>query len=321
MCFFKRRFSEVSKKVFGFLFAVALLTALSTDLLWSCACGCGVFDVGTSGLLPMKQGGMVYLEYDYMNQNKNWHGSSKAPAENNEDKRIRTSFYTAGGQYMFNRTWGFMADVPYADRSATMSMDDGMGGEMEMTHSHSSLGDIRLRGIYTGFSPDLSSGLTFGAKLPTGSHDYENFDRDMQIGTGSTDLLFGAFHRGYILSTTAWGWFTNAQLAAPLLVTPNYHPGAEIDAVLGAYYNDWKIGGVKVAPLAQVIGAIQGKDTGSEAAPDDTGFNRLMMGPGLEVKTGRWRLYGDMSFPIYQWVRGNQLVGSAYYKINLGRAF
>ncbi len=41
-----------------------------------------------------------------MSQNKNWSGTSKAPAANNDDKDIRSNFYTAGVQYMFNRDWG-----------------------------------------------------------------------------------------------------------------------------------------------------------------------------------------------------------------------
>ena len=47
--------------------------------------------------------------------------------------------------------------------------------------------------MYTGFSKDMSKGLIFGVKLPTGDYTAANFDRDTQIGTGSTDSSSAAF--------------------------------------------------------------------------------------------------------------------------------
>jgi hypothetical protein len=61
-----------------------------------------------------------------------------------------------------------------------------------------SIGDIRLQGMYTGLSEDMSTGFTLGLKLPTGDWHYPPLDRDTQIGTGSTDLLFGAYHLGTV---------------------------------------------------------------------------------------------------------------------------
>jgi hypothetical protein len=67
-------------------------------------------------MLPMGPGGMVWLEYAFGDQNINWSGSSRAPAANNPDKEIRTSFITAGVQYMVSREWGFQVEVPTAYR-------------------------------------------------------------------------------------------------------------------------------------------------------------------------------------------------------------
>src|SRR5579864_6589576 len=91
----------------------ALLITLQPGPSWACACGCGLFEVGTSSLFPSGTGGIAYLEYDLSNQNTNWHGSSRASADDNSDKKIRTEFYTAGLNYMFNHDWGVMAAVPY----------------------------------------------------------------------------------------------------------------------------------------------------------------------------------------------------------------
>ena len=93
---------------------------------------------------------------------------------------------------MFNRSWGIWGEVPYTNRFFKTADDDGEVSGF----THSAIGDIRLRGIYSGFSPTMSSGITFGLRLPTGDYTYPNFDSDTQIGSGSTDLLLGGYQCG-----------------------------------------------------------------------------------------------------------------------------
>ena len=88
----------------------------STQPIYACACGCGIFDVGTSSMLPVGAGGMAWIEYDYQNQVNNWNGHTSVPASYNPDKKLETSWYTPGFQYMFNRNWGIQAELPIADR-------------------------------------------------------------------------------------------------------------------------------------------------------------------------------------------------------------
>ena len=90
---------------------------LAPGVVHACACGCGVFDVGTSSMFPEGAGGMAFLQYDYSDQNRNWSGTSEAPAANNGDKEIATDFVTAGLQYLFNPSWGVQVEVPYDYRS------------------------------------------------------------------------------------------------------------------------------------------------------------------------------------------------------------
>ena len=148
---------------------------------------------------------MAYLQYDYQDQNRNWSGTSQAPAANNGDKEIETHFVTVGAQYMFNHNWGAQLEVPY-DYRYFKGTDDG--GNIA-SHNWSQFGDIRLEGIYTGFFADMSAGVMFGLKLPTGDHsvDPDLVDRDTQIGTGSTDILLGGFYRGNITKDEKWDWF------------------------------------------------------------------------------------------------------------------
>ncbi|MDE2467026.1 MAG: hypothetical protein KGO02_25420, partial [Alphaproteobacteria bacterium] len=95
---------------------ITLSTALIPSSVLACACGCGVFDVGTSSLFAGGTGGTVFFEYDFMNQHEDWHGSSRAPKLANNYQKIRTNFMTLGGQYMFSRDWGVMGEVPVWQR-------------------------------------------------------------------------------------------------------------------------------------------------------------------------------------------------------------
>src|SRR5271157_346099 len=164
--------------------ALLALLAVAPSPARACACGCGVFEVGTSSMIPTGSGMMAFLDYDYQDQNRNWSGDSEAPAADNGDKDIRTSWYTLGLQDMFNRSWGIRLELPYEERHFTTT--GGATGNDIVALDFSGIGDIRIEGIYTGFSPDLSTGLDFGLKLPAGSFKtndaYQDIDRDSEIG-------------------------------------------------------------------------------------------------------------------------------------------
>lgn len=299
------------------LFAPAIAVIFSPTPSLACACGCGVFDVGTASLFATGTGGVAFLEYDFMDQNRNWSGTSVAPAANNSDKDLRTNFMTAGIQYMFSHEWGVMAEVPYWDRS--FSTDNGSGVQ---TFQHSALGDIRLRGVYSGFSDDMTTGVVFGVKLPTGDFKYANFDRDTEIGTGSTDLLLGAYHFGGLTDDNSWVWFGQVNLSLPVASQSGYRPGAEVNAAIGVYYNDLTIGDdIKIAPTLQLIVSHRDSDVGPAANPDNSGYNRVFLAPGLEFDVDDWKLFTNVAFPVYQEVRGNQLVASTLFKITASYAF
>lgn len=287
-----------------------LVPSLATPEARACACGCGVFSVGTSALLPQGPGGMAFLEYDYMNQTENWSGTSSAPAAANPDKDIRTDFYTAGLQYMFNREWGFTAEIPYWDRLFVTTTPGGVAG-----FHHEALGDVRLTALFTGFSDDLSTGLSFGLKLPTGDYSYTGFDRDTSIGSGSTDTLLGGYHEGSLDAENTWSWFAQGQWQRAFATRSGYRPGNELDAALGAYYAGWEFGhGTTLAPVLQLKLSDRWKDSGVNANTPNSGYTRVLAAPGLELDSGKFKFYADVEFPLYQDVNGNQLVAPRLYK-------
>ena len=299
------------------LLAAFLAFTLAPGLAQACACGCGVFGVGTASLFPNGGGDTVFAEDDFMNQNTNWSGASKAPAAANGDKKIETNFNELGWQHMFNRSWGVMAELPFAERAFTTETAPGL----TQTFHHTALGDLKLMGMYTGFSQDMSTGLVFGAKLPTGDSRYANFDRDTEIGTGSTDALLGGYQLGGF-GKSPFGWFVQAQWDKPLAWRGGYRPGAEIDGAAGVWFDDWTLSpNVKLTPIAQLIGSVRGRDGGPAGHPDDSGYERLLASPGLELQVKNWRLYGDVELPVYQHVNGNQLVAPSLFKLVLSRTF
>jgi hypothetical protein len=304
--------------------AGALAIALFPLRGWSCACGCGIFDVGTSEMFPTGANVMTYLETDYQDQNRNWDGTAPAPAADNPDKDLRTTFLTAGLQQMFDRSWGLQVDVPYVMRHF-QTTGGASGGDL-VTFDWAGLGDIRLEGIYTGFSPDLSTGITAGVKMPTGDYThndvYGDVDRDSEFGTGSTDLLLGAFHRGALAGLGDWTWFAQAALDLPILARDQYRPGLEVDSVLGLYHAGWAFGRWRLTPMAQLKGAARASDRGINAAvPLASGYDRLLAAPGLEFTLHPVTIYADIELPVYQRFTGDQLSARALGKISVSCHF
>jgi hypothetical protein len=288
--------------------------------LWACACGCGVFDVSGSGMLPDGPGGMAFVSYGYLDQDQNWHESSEAPAANNDNKRIESQFATVGLQYMFSRSWGVEAELPYTFRTFK-AVDDATG--KVKSHSLSGLGDIRLRAIYTGFSEEMSSGISVGLQVPTGSYreDPDFVDRDTQIGTGSLEILLGGFYRGHLGSQRVWDWFAQFQLALPTYTQDSYRPGIEFNSALGVDYTGLTVGKMQISPVAQIVFSDRASDSGANSEPDNTGYQRILLSPGVEFYMQPVKIYFDAEFPVFQNYTGNQLAAPVMFKASLSYLF
>ena len=300
------------------------LVGLTTTPTFACACGCSVFDVG--GLdLPQEQdhGGRVFFEFWSSDQTQNYVGSARAPAALNTDKDINTQWYNIGFSYNFNKDWGVMVRIPTANRDLTTTTNIAFPGSLN-TFNAKDIGDIEIMGMYTGFFTDMSTGVIFGIKLPSGTFTAPGFDRDNQIGSGSTDLLLGAFHRGLLTGDNAWQYFGQFLLRRPFLyqaaadpqgffdgnpgVVQTYFPGYQIDGAAGIVYNNLYhvLGLDKITPLAQVIVSQRSRDEGTGADPYNSGFDRVMLSPGVEftkvvdeANNRVIKLYADVEVPIY----------------------
>jgi hypothetical protein len=302
------------------LLLLMLAPSLAPNPAQACACGCGVFDVGAGTFFPNEgdHGIATWLRFGGQDQNQNWSHSAKAPADNNADTKIRTQFYTLGAQYMFNNAWGLMVELPIANRAYDSHNDAG-----DPTHvTTGTQGDLQVLGMYTGFSEDGSTGLVFGMKFPTGRFNTAGFDRDTQIGTGSTDAIIGGYHLGGLNADNSLSYYLQGRYQVPLAIQGHYHPGSEAFAVAGLTYNFGKLWIFdRVAPVAQLSYQHRESDQGAAANPQNSGLNRLLLGPGIDLRAGSWRLFADVGFPVVQWVRGNQLVAPALYRATLVKLF
>ena len=119
----------------------------------------------------------------------------------------------------------------------------------------------------------MSLGLLAGFKLNTGDHVYAHFDRDTSIGTGSTDLLLGAYKLGSFpthlrrlpltFRDQPFQWYVQGQYDYPFLTTGNYVPGKELDTATGVFYNFGRVGPLKeLSPFFSLNGAFRTRDSG-----------------------------------------------------------
>ena len=300
------------------LVAAVFLVGLTPSLVWACACGCGAFEVATPSLLPTGTGAMVWTEYEFMNQYIDWHATQPASGFYNNDKKLATNFVTVGGQYMFDRSWGVMLEVPYWERNYR----GAYSGNNDDIHSYdtNSIGDIRIMGMWTGLSEDMSTGFLGGFKVPSGYWHYPPYDRDTQIGTGSTDVLLGAYHMGNIplvsVEDRPFGYFAQGLYDQPFAYQDHYKPGREFDIGLGTYYDFGVVGPLKeLAPMLSFLGSDRARDRGTNADPADTGYARIQIAPGLETTYKFLRIYADIELPIFRNMNGYQL--SAPYATKL----
>lgn len=323
--------------------AAVLFATLSPSIAAACACGCGVFDVGGGSFMPqtMGSGFTAWLRYDFMDQNQNWEGDHKAPAADNQDKLIRTSFLTIGGQYTINSKWSVMAELPLYDRTFR-STDDGTifgpAGSIYQAHINAP-GDLQVMGFYTGLTSDRSTGLGLGLKQPTGVWHSPlgplggpEFDRDSLPGTGTTDAMIEGYHFGSFDKGQRFNWFVEAKYDIPFSAEAGYRPGNEFDAAVGVTYDLGRHGPFEhVAPMLQLINSARGHDTGPQADTLNSGYERLLISPGFEVRMKRVRLYADVELPIYQHTNAapslaieqtsGQLVAPALVKVSLAYDF
>jgi len=211
-------------------------------------------------------------------------------------------------------------EVPFWERLLRSADDDAGAGAIAQA-THGAVGDVRVRGTFAGFSRDHSTGISAGLKLPTGDFTYRRFDRDTEIGTGSTDLLLGAYHMAPLAPDFQWGWLAAAAWDQPFAFHGDYRPGSELDATLAAFGSGWNVGPLRLAPVLKAVASLRAHDRGADAVPDDTGYWRAFLAPGFDMRAAGLRVAGDALLPVAQHVNGSQLLAPVLFKLHIARSF
>ncbi len=296
--------------------AALLLAAASADALACSACGCTLnADWATQGLTS-RTGLTADLRIDWFDQDDLRSGTGRVnraslQVPNGEEIQQHTinSNATLTLDYGLDADWGVTLMLPWLDRHHTTIA----AGDTGISSSRSSsIGDVRVLARYMGLSEEKDWGLQFGLKLPTGdSHgvDFdggpqqgEMVDRGLQPGTGSTDLLAGAFKFGAIGESA--DWFGQALLQIPVASDRAFKPGVGANLTAGVRYR----GLGAVVPQVQFNSRIEKRETGSEADTPNSGATLVYFSPGATFNVSEKAsvyLFGQV--PVYQRVNGMQL--------------
>lgn len=296
--------------------ALGALLAAALPAAWACSsCGCTLSSDWASQGLYAASGLSLDLRHDYFNQDELRSGSNRVdragialPADQEIQRNTANHVSTLTLDYGFSPDWAVALQLPYLQRShGTVA-----AGDTELSTSRSSgLGDVRLLALYQGLAGERNWGLQFGLKLPTGRTDLsfatgpqagQALDRGLQPGTGSTDLLLGAYRFGSIAAR--FDYFAQAQLQLPLTGKDQFKPGAGLNLSLGLRY----VGDDPVTPQLQLNLRSERRESGANADAANAGSTLAYLSPGLTAAlSARLRTYAFVQLPVYQRVNGLQI--------------
>jgi hypothetical protein len=107
----------------------------------------------------------------------------------------------------------------------TFNTTDDSGNALSFNHM--AIGDVRVKGIYSGFSEDMSTALTYGLKLPIGNRSFTSFGPDTSIGTDSRDWLLGGYRQCALTIDAKLNLFVNGQWQHAFTAVDNFRRGNE----------------------------------------------------------------------------------------------
>jgi hypothetical protein len=330
--------------------------AASAPAVWACAtCGCSMSSDAAMGYSDAT-GWRVNLEYDYIDQGQLRSGTNAMSsaqvasindAGGNQEVEHQTinRYLNLGINYRANADWNFSALIPYVDRSHNTYGPSGASGINDANISNADstgLGDIKLIVAYQGLLPTHNFGLQFGVKLPTGDFGGQNvntgatvgrnpvffntgpgagqaLDTSLNPGTGSTDLIVGAYY--YQPVSQNFDAYINGQFQGAVAEDLNqpgadFRPGNQATMSLGLRYEAdpaW-------VPQLQINLTRKNADSGALADTTDTAGTVAYLSPGVTLSVLKnTQVYAFLQLPIYSNLDGYQLfprwtgsVGASY---------
>ena len=264
----------------------------------------------------------IDLRYSYARADRLRAGTSRIPPqspsgsdEEIEDLGTTNQVLNLDLEYSLSPRWRIALGAPLLLRDHSHTFDSSVVPAFTQQAKFTSLGDVRVVGRYRFDLEDThfgAGGLRLGLKLPTGAIDQvmtpadptgdpaspgnpHPLDRASQPGSGSTDLIVGAY--GYYSHPGSdWGWFVSGQLQSAIAVRDDFRPGAEITLDLGLHYTLTPT----LTGMLQFNAQHRERDSGSNANPASGGYS-LHLSPGLsyELAPGT-QLYGLLQVALRQ---------------------
>lgn len=312
----------------------------------ACAsCGCSLSSDAATGY-SAGPGWRLDLQYSYIDQSQLRMGrhaisepqlallNDKGAAQEIE-KDTTNRYTTLGLAYSPTADWTVDLQIPWVDRSHSTYGNAGSGQlspDNLSSVSFSQLGDVRLIGSYQGLLPTGNLGFQFGLKLPTGAYGGQNvitgeqvgrhpvyfssgpngaggqaLDASLQPGTGSTDVMVGAYY--FQALSQDFDGFVNARYQAAVWQAldqtgANYRPGNLLTVSTGLRYEhspDW-------TPQLQINYTHKSTDQGALADLTDSSGDVVYLSPGVSAAiTQGLNVYAFLQLPIYSDLVGYQL--------------
>jgi len=308
---------------------VGLAIAVSTitpNLARACSsCGCTLNSDWSSQGYSVSSGLRIDLREDYYDQSQlrsDTHTVDRnaldIPNEQEVQQDTLNRNTVLGVDYSPSRKWGLHIGLPYFNRYHTTLGE----GDSDISTSHTKgIGDVRLTARYQGFSSDLGWGLQLGVKLPTGKTDEqfvagpltgEQVDRGLQQGSGTTDVIVGAYNFGNL--NAHLGYFVQATIQSAVNTHYDFKPGDGMNINLGLRY----LHAGRWSPQLQLNARIEGRESGAESDRGNSGATLVYVSPGTTVQVNAsLQLYAFMQIPIFQRVNGLQIQPTRFYSIGL----
>ena len=229
-----------------------------------------------------------------------------------DEVETKNKNFVAAVDWTLTPEWGVALTIPYVDRFH-YHIHNHHGEQLPETWDFRNLGDVRVQArhvLFNSSDPAKPStiGVNFGVKLPTGKYDVANgegeeAERTLQPGTGTTDLLLGAYwHSGAPLE--GWTWFGRVQGVVPMNSRADFKPGKQLMIDGGVRY----AATANVGLMLQLNYQVKDRDSGANAEPEDSGQRQVFVSPGVSWNfTRNAQLYAFVQVPIYQAVNGVQL--------------
>lgn len=254
------------------------------------------------------------LRYEYIHQDRLRSGTHNISADQDasdvtELKTVNRN-WVATLDYAFDPNWAVSVALPLVSREHAHIADPAGAATLEQW-DFSRLSDARVVGRYQFAAAEPHAGhvgVQFGLKLPTGDYKVANADgtvaeRALQPGTGSTDLIVGAYYSRPV-GLHGFGWFAHGSYQRAVATRNGFRPGDQASLTGGVTYPVTQ----HVFLLAQLNALHKDRDTGPNAEPDLSGGNFVYVSPGVSVAIGkRVQAYGFVQLPAYRQVHGIQL--------------